>query len=193
MVLSSFFPICLSSGGPGSDACFKPNAPLRAYMDAVWKQFAEDVELSTNGEVGLVDLTDRLRAVVSSSGIRNGQALLFTASSTSAITTLEFEPGLRKDLPAALERLFPEALRYHHEETWHDGNGHSHVRAAFLKPDLMVPIRDGEPLLGTWQQVVFVELDNKPRTRRIAVHVWGEGARPRPAAQPRGARGGTRL
>lgn len=148
-------------------------------------QFAQDFELRTKGEVELVDLTDRLREAVRASNVRTGQALVFTGSSTSAITTLEFEPELKRDLPAALERLFPrhgQGLHYGHEETWHDGNGHSHVRAAFLKPDLLVPVREGEPHLGRWQQVVFVELDNKPRERRVSVHVWGKGGRASPNA-----------
>lgn len=139
-------------------------------------QYQADLELDSPAELRVYDLTDRLTKTVKASKITTGQALLFTTSSTSAITALEFEPGLKKDLPLALERLFPKDLRYHHEDTWHDGNGHSHVRAAFLKPDLTVPVRDGKPLLGQWQQVVFVELDNKPRKRRVSVHVWGEGA-----------------
>lgn len=140
-------------------------------------QFARDLAFATPGEMTLVDLTDRIQSVVRESGVRTGQALVFSASSTSAITTLEYEPGLLRDVPAALNRLFPrhgEGLEYGHEEAWHDGNGHSHVRAAFLKPDLLVPVRDGRLHLGTWQQVVFVELDNKPRRRSVAVHVWGE-------------------
>ncbi|HVL49861.1 MAG TPA: secondary thiamine-phosphate synthase enzyme YjbQ [Candidatus Thermoplasmatota archaeon] len=139
------------------------------------REHAEDILLATKGEVEIIDLTERLASVVSASGVATGQALLFTTSSTSAITVIEYEPGLLEDLPAALERLFPRGLDYGHERRWRDGNGHSHVRAAFLKPDLVVPVRDGKPLLGTWQQVVFVELDNKPRERRVAAHVWGTG------------------
>lgn len=138
-------------------------------------QHQEDIILETPGEVTILDITDRLHAIVDRSGVAYGQALLFTKSSTSAITTLEYEPGLLEDVPAALERLFPKGLDYGHERMWQDGNGHSHVRAAFLKPDLMVPIRDHKAWLGTWQQVVFVELDNKPRDRVVAVHLWGEG------------------
>ena len=141
-------------------------------------QHEADLELSTPGEVEIVDLTKRVEQVVRESGVKTGQCLLFTVSSTSAITVIEYEPGLLQDLPQALDRLFPrhgEGVEYGHEEAWHDGNGHSHIRASFIKPDLMVPVRDGRPLLGTWQQVVFVELDNKPRDRKIAVHVWGRG------------------
>lgn len=143
---------------------------------AAFTQHAEDLELSTPGEVEIVDLTDRITSIIEKSGVRTGQCLVFTVSSTSAITVIEHEPGLLKDLPAALDRLFPrhgEGVDYGHEEAWHDGNGHSHIRASMLKPDLTVPVRDGRPLLGTWQQVIFVELDNKARDRKISVHVWG--------------------
>jgi secondary thiamine-phosphate synthase enzyme len=139
-------------------------------------QAAEDLTYRTKGEVTIIDLTEDLQGVVTRSEVKLGQCLAFTVSSTSAITTLEYEPGLLEDIPAALDRLFPrhgEGVDYGHERTWHDGNGHSHVRAAFLKPDLVVPVRDGRLHLGTWQQVVFIDLDNKPRERSIAVHVWG--------------------
>lgn len=138
----------------------------------------EELPLKTGGEVELHDLTDRVRKAVSASGVRQGQALVFVTGSTGAITTIEHEPGLvETDMPAALDRLFPrhgEGVEYGHEEMWHDGNGHSHVRASFLGPDLTVPVVDGEPRLGRWQQVVFVELDNKPRERTVLVQVMGE-------------------
>lgn len=139
-------------------------------------QAADDLEYDTKGEVTILDITDDLQEVVARSEVTLGQCLVFTSSSTSALTTLEYEPGLLEDLPAALDRLFPrhgEGVDYGHERAWHDGNGHSHVRAAFLQPDLVMPVRDGKLLLGTWQQVVFVDLDNKPRHRKLAVHVWG--------------------
>ncbi|HVM44561.1 MAG TPA: secondary thiamine-phosphate synthase enzyme YjbQ [Candidatus Thermoplasmatota archaeon] len=139
------------------------------------RQFARDLHLRTKGEVEVRDITGDVARLVRESGVRTGQALVFSMSSTSAVTITEFEPGLaEEDLPAALERLFPRGLDYGHERRWRDGNGHSHVRAAFLKPDLTVPVREGKPHLGTWQQIVFVELDNKPRERTVAVHVWGE-------------------
>lgn len=143
------------------------------------QQVSKDLELSTKGEVEIIDITDQVGQIVASSGVATGQALTFVTSSTSAITTLEYEPGLvEEDLPKALERLFPkhgEGVDYGHQRRWQDGNGHSHVRAAFLQPDLTIPVRDGHLVLGTWEQVVFVELDNKPRDRRIVVNVWGTG------------------
>lgn len=132
------------------------------------------VELKTQGEVEIRDITSDVREIVRRSGLREGIACVFSPSSTSAITTLEHEPGLLEDLPQALERLFPRDIPYGHEERWHDGNGHSHVRAAFLGPSLSVPFTEGEPVLGTWEQVVFVELDNKPRSRRVLVQLVGE-------------------
>jgi secondary thiamine-phosphate synthase enzyme len=132
------------------------------------------VEISTRGEVDIIDLTDDVRREVSESGIQSGVACIFTRSSTSAVTTVEYEPGLQKDLPDALERLFPKGIEYGHEQMWHDGNGHSHVRAAFMKPSLSVPFVDGNLLLGTWQQIVFVELDNKSRNRELVVQIVGD-------------------
>lgn len=141
-------------------------------------QHADQIELSTKGEVTILDLTDQVDRIVGASGVRDGQALVFTESSTSAVTTMEYEPGLLEDVPRALERLFPKGIEYGHERAWHDGNGHSHVRASFLKPDLVVPVRHGRAGLGRWQQLVFIELDNKPRRRTVSVHVWGTGEPP---------------
>jgi secondary thiamine-phosphate synthase enzyme len=135
---------------------------------------ADTIEFKTRGEVEIRDITDDVSSVVKGSGLSNGIACVFTPSSTSAITTLEFEPGLLRDLPDALERLFPQRARYEHEMRWHDGNGHSHVRASLMSPSLSIPFVDGSPVLGTWQQIVFVELDNKARSRKLLVHLVGE-------------------
>jgi len=125
-------------------------------------------------------LTARVEAVVGKSRVQDGLVCIFTPSSTSAIVTNEFEPGLMtEDLPNALERLFPQSMEYGHERRWHDGNGHSHVRATFLGPSLTVPVIDGRAALGTWQQIVFLELDNKPRHRDVIVQVVGDVATPR--------------
>jgi secondary thiamine-phosphate synthase enzyme len=148
-----------------------PEETVRGFV-----QHAAEIGLKTKGEVEIRDITALVRKVVRESGVATGQCLVFTTSSTSAVTTLEHEPGLLRDLPEALERLFPrhgEGVDYGHEEAWQDGNGHSHVRAAILKPDLVIPVQAKEIVVGTWQQVVFVELDNKPRERRLVVHVWG--------------------
>ncbi len=136
--------------------------------------YTGNIEVETEGEVQIVDITESVRKVVERSSIKEGIALVFVPGSTGAITTVEYEPGLLEDIPRALERLFPKEMKYEHHERWHDGNGHSHVRASFLKPDLCVPISAGEVELGTWQQIIFIELDNKPRRRRIIVKVVGE-------------------
>lgn len=138
---------------------------------------AAEIRLSTKHEGEVVDITGDVTKQVAGSGVQTGMALVFTQSSTSAITVLEHEPGLVQDLPDALDRLVPRhghGVQYGHERMWGDGNGHSHVRAALLKPDLVVPVRDGRPVLGRWQQIVFVELDVKPRKRTVSVHVVGE-------------------
>ncbi len=132
------------------------------------------IGIETKGDVEIHDITEQVSAIIERSGIDDGTALVFVAGSTGAITTVEYEPGLLEDIPAALERLFPKGIVYQHHERWHDGNGHSHVRASFLKPDLCVPVEHGRPVLGTWQQIVFIELDNKPRRREIIVKVVGE-------------------
>jgi len=135
----------------------------------------ETLHLSTRTGPQALDITREVTDAVGRSNIRAGLACVFTPSSTSAILTNEFEAGLmEEDLPAALERLFPEDLAYSHEKRWGDGNGHSHVRATFLGPSLTVPVVGGKLALGTWQQVVFLELDNKPRRREVLVQVVGD-------------------
>lgn len=115
-----------------------------------------------------------VRDWVSKSGIRAGTVNLFNVGSTASIGTIEFEPGLQRDLPELLNRLIPASTHYGHEQAWHDGNGHSHLQATLLGPSLTVPIANGKPVLGTWQQVFHLECDNKPREREIVVTVIGE-------------------
>ena len=142
-----------------------PAAGLTILTDAI--------RISTRGDAEMVDLTAAVGEVVRKHDFREGQALVFVSGSTAALTTIEYEPGLLKDLPAAFERIAPQGLRYFHEDTWHDGNGHSHVRASLLGPSLTVPFRDGELLLGTWQQIVLVDFDNRPRRRELVVQLMG--------------------
>jgi secondary thiamine-phosphate synthase enzyme len=132
------------------------------------------IELRTPGEVQIVDVTDRVQSAVTGSGLRSGTVCVFNPGSTGALTTVEYEPGLVQDLPAALERLYPKGIVYKHDETWHDGNGHSHVRASMMGPGLTIPFVDGRLTLGTWQQIIFVELDNKPHDRNLVVQMIGE-------------------
>ena len=134
----------------------------------------ERIRRETHGDDDMHDLTGDVQALVDRHSLREGQALIFVPGSTAGLTTIEFEPGLLKDLPAAFERLAPRGLRYHHEDTWHDGNGHSHVRASLLGPSLTVPVSAGKLVLGTWQQIVLVDFDNRPRRREVVVQLWGE-------------------
>jgi len=133
----------------------------------------ERIHVRTRGNAEVVDLTGDVERIVRDSGVTDGQALLFVVGSTAALTTIEFEPGLVRDLPELLDRLIP-AGRYHHDETWHDGNGHSHLRASLLGPSLVVPVTGGRLPLGTWQQIVLVDMDIRPRQREIVVQVSGE-------------------
>lgn len=133
----------------------------------------EELHFDTKGEVEIVDITDKVNSKLRESSIEDGIVTIFVPGSTGAVTTIEYEPGLLQDLPTALERLFPKGIDYAHELRWHDGNGHSHIRASFLGPSLTVPFRNNKMLLGTWQQVVFVELDNKRRSRRIILQIVG--------------------
>ncbi len=133
----------------------------------------KELHFDTKGEVEIIDITEKVNNKLRESDIEDGTVTIFVPGSTGAVTTIEYEPGLLHDLPNALERLFPKGLDYEHELRWHDGNGHSHVRASFFGPSLTVPFGNKMMLLGTWQQVVFVELDNKRRSRRIILQILG--------------------
>ncbi len=134
----------------------------------------DEIHIATRGHRDMHDITGEVQQAVERSGIQNGVVHLFNVGSTAAVGTIEFEPGLKEDLPSALDRLIPASLDYAHEETWHDGNGHSHLQATLLGPSLSVPVRDGRLVLGTWQQIFHLECDVRPRRRTIAVTVIGE-------------------
>jgi secondary thiamine-phosphate synthase enzyme len=134
----------------------------------------KEIRVQTRRECDIVNLTDRVQEAVGSSGLKDGVVTVFVGGSTAAITTIEYEPGLLQDLPAALERVAPKNVEYKHEEMWHDGNGHSHVRASIIGPSLVVPFKDGRLCLGTWQQIVLVELDIRARSRNIILQILGE-------------------
>ncbi len=131
------------------------------------------LQLSTRGHADMHDLTARLSSLIHESGIHDGLAALFTPSSTSALTTIEFESGALEDLRRALDEIAPPGRDYRHNLRWHDGNGHAHLRAALLGPSLAIPILKGELGLGQWQQVVFIDFDVRPRERRILVQLIG--------------------
>jgi len=135
---------------------------------------SQELRFRTHREGEILDITDKTQRVIESSRMKSGVAVLFVLGSTGAITTIEYEPGLLADLPVALERLAPKDASYEHEKRWHDGNGHSHIRASMIGPDLSVPFRDKKLTLGTWQQIVFLELDIRPRDRTVIVQLVGK-------------------
>lgn len=134
----------------------------------------ERIEISTQRNGDMHDLTKRVNQIVQRAGIQTGMANVFNIGSTGAIGAIEFEPGLQRDLPEILNRIIPPSREYGHEQTWHDGNGHSHLQATWLGPSLTLPVTNGRLDLGTWQQIFHLECDIKPRRRRIVVTVYGE-------------------
>jgi secondary thiamine-phosphate synthase enzyme len=132
------------------------------------------ISLQTQGDCHMIDITERLQDEVSSGGLLNGLCTVFCPGSTGSIIIIEYEEGLLKDFPEAMERLAPEDIVYEHHLKWHDGNGHSHIRASIVGPSMTIPFVDKELTLGTWQQVTFVDFDNKPRNRVLHVMMMGE-------------------
>jgi secondary thiamine-phosphate synthase enzyme len=138
------------------------------------RSYQQQIAVRSSGHGDMHDLTDQVSAVVAASGIRNGTVNVFNIGSTAAVGTIEFEPGLRQDLPNVLDKLIPPSRSYGHEQAWHDGNGHSHLQATLLGASLTVPIADGKLALGTWQQIFHLECDVRGRQRTIVITVLGE-------------------
>jgi secondary thiamine-phosphate synthase enzyme len=136
----------------------------------------QQIALHTSGHGHMHDLTRRVTEIVSGSGIKTGTVNVFSVGSTAAVGTIEFESGLQRDLPEILDRLIPPSRNYGHEQAWHDGNGHSHLQATLLGPSLTVPVAEGKPVLGTWQQIFHLECDVRGRQRTVVVTVAGDGA-----------------
>jgi secondary thiamine-phosphate synthase enzyme len=130
--------------------------------------------IETNGETDIVDITDQIEGILNQSELTNGTATVFVGGSTAGITTIEFESGLLQDLRDAYERMAPRNAYYAHDERWGDGNGYAHVRASMTKQDITIPFTKKKLMLGTWQQVIFVDFDNRPRHREITVQIIGE-------------------
>ncbi|MBW2284137.1 MAG: YjbQ family protein [Deltaproteobacteria bacterium] len=133
-----------------------------------------EMTVRTSAETDILDLTGDVTQIVERSSILNGAVTLYIPGSTAALTTIEFESGVVEDLKRAIERIAPQDLHYEHNERWGDGNGYSHVRAALLGPSLHVPVINGRMTLGTWQQIVLLDFDNRPRTRKIIAQVTGD-------------------
>jgi secondary thiamine-phosphate synthase enzyme len=136
--------------------------------------YQEQLSLATKGHGDLHDLTDQVTAAVNSSGIKRGIVNVFNIGSTAAVGIIEFESGLQGDMPAMLDKLIPPSRNYGHEQRWHDGNGHSHMQATLLGSSLTVPIMDGKPVLGTWQQIFHLECDVRGRQRTVLLTVVGD-------------------
>jgi secondary thiamine-phosphate synthase enzyme len=132
------------------------------------------IEFRTRGDGDVIDLTERVQSAVGDSGIREGIVTVCAIGSTAAITTIEFEPGLKRDLPALMQRLIPSGVPYEHDATWGDGNGYAHLRSALVGTSFTAPVAGGQTVLGTWQQIVFLEFDNRPRSRQVRVQLVGE-------------------
>jgi secondary thiamine-phosphate synthase enzyme len=132
------------------------------------------ISLSTRGDTDVHDITDQAANILSKSELKNGTVTIFCPSSTSALTTIEYESGAVSDLKRLFEEIVPQTREYAHNARWHDGNGHSHVRAALLGPSLTIPFVEGQLTLGTWQQIIYVDFDNKPRKRELVLQLIGE-------------------
>jgi secondary thiamine-phosphate synthase enzyme len=130
--------------------------------------------IETRGSTDVLDITPQVVQMVKASNLQNGIATVFISGSTGGITTVEFEPGLRRDLPEIMDQLVPANRQYHHDDTWHDGNGHAHLRSSLVGTSFTVPFVKGKLTLGTWQQIVFLDFDNRPRRREILVQMVGE-------------------
>ena len=135
---------------------------------------SETISVNTQGNADIHDITNQITKVVSKSGLMDGTVTIFCPSSTSALTTIEYESGALSDLRRLFDEIIPINREYAHNERWHDGNGHSHVRAALLGPSLVIPFVDGKLTLGVWQQVIDVDFDNRPRQRELVVQLIGE-------------------
>ena len=135
--------------------------------------YSDTIALNTKGFGDTVDISASVQKIHEKSGVVNGLVTVFCQGSTGAITTIEFESGVIQDLKKALEKIVPSNIPYEHDKAWGDGNGFSHVRAALMKPSITIPVVDGKMTLGTWQQIVFIDFDNRPRNRKIVVQVIG--------------------
>lgn len=132
------------------------------------------ITASSIGENDMIDITHQIDESVKASGLQDGIVTIFVSGSTAAVTTIEYEPGLKKDFPKMLDRIAPREIEYEHDNTWHDGNGHSHVRASLIGPSLTIPFKNKGLMLGTWQQIVLLEMDTRPRKRKIVLQLIGE-------------------
>jgi len=136
--------------------------------------YSETISLKTKGFSDIIDMTHHVLSVIDRSGVENGLLTVFCPGSTGAVTTIEYETGALRDLQKVIEKIVPSNIPYEHDRRWGDGNGFSHVRAALMKPSLTIPLIQGRLTLGTWQQIVFIDFDNRSRNRNLLIHIMGE-------------------
>jgi secondary thiamine-phosphate synthase enzyme len=132
-----------------------------------------EINIQTKGFTHIIDITPILDNLIQEINLYEGQVTIFVSGSTGGLTTIEFEPGLLKDLPEFLESIIPQTKRYEHDKTWHDGNGYAHLRSSLIKTSITVPFNKKRLLLGTWQQIIFIDFDNRPRQRKLIVQFIG--------------------
>ena len=132
------------------------------------------VSLQTGGNGDTVDITPQIQKEISANNINSGIVTVFVSGSTAGLTTIEYEPGVVSDFEEMFERIIPKGMKYEHDRAWGDGNGHSHVRASLLGPSLVLPFSDKRLILGTWQQIILVDFDNRPRSRQVVLQIMGE-------------------
>jgi secondary thiamine-phosphate synthase enzyme len=135
---------------------------------------SRSIQIKSKGENDIIDITNQTANEVKESRLQDGIVTVFVPGSTAAVTTIEYEPGLKKDFPSMLSRIAPREVQYEHDKTWHDGNGHSHVRASLIGPSLTIPFKNGNLMIGTWQQIVLLEMDTRHRERNVVLQIIGE-------------------
>ncbi|MCH7589752.1 YjbQ family protein [PVC group bacterium] len=132
------------------------------------------ISLKTKGRTDIIDITAKVQGIVDETGLKDGSVTVFVSGSTGAVSTVEYEPGLVKDLQEFFQKIIPQGPEYYHDRRWGDGNGYAHVRATLMGASLVIPVQDEVMLLGTWQQIIFIDFDNRPRQRALIVQVAGE-------------------
>jgi len=143
-------------------------------MHLLMAVYHDSIDIETSGENDIIDITEDVQSIVSHSGLQEGICMVFVPGSTGTLSTMEYEPGLKQDVPRALDKIAPKNQEYEHHETWHDDNGRSHVKATLMGASLTVPFQNKKILHGTWQQLIFIELDTQPRRRNLIVQLVGE-------------------
>lgn len=132
------------------------------------------IQVRSKGQDDMIDITEQTSKAIKDSRLKDGIVTVFVSGSTAAVTTIEYEPGLKQDFPKMLSRIAPREIEYEHQKMWHDGNGHSHVRASLIGPSLTIPFKEGDLMLATWQQIVLLEMDTRQRDRKVILQIIGE-------------------